>query len=417
MIILVHVKGPPGTGKTTVVERLKAAFPPPSILRALDLDRIDDANAQLLLDSSQPEDQRLYTSPYDQGDFLDRKRQMNWQTLREYVEICGREGVQIIVCAGLVMDLSDVATHRYYMPIDTRTMVVRVNKRHLALIKQQMNQLEAILDDEPNLSKLQLRIMHTYQLRTPFFFDEDKANFFNMRSEFQADITNYDYLSADQIFDRVSAWMLDTNYRDSAGGVPTMATLLERMPAAAIHVDPTPPPPPTMNTNPFTVVPTFDEKTRDDLETRLLQQIQEILGPTFTQTPEGIFWRDHGRYDVRKLWNATRNVVATPMNVSELARFNLYKEYWPTTVASAYGILRQVSPYEVLQTPQVSPEDAARIDNADLSFPIQVYDKAGEWDVLDGLHRLAKAVRLGEVTIQAQIVTPSMLEEARVGNM
>jgi hypothetical protein len=55
-----------------------------------------------------------------------------------------------------------------------------------------------------------------------------------------------------------------------------------------------------------------------------------------------------------------------------------------------------VRPRDVLGDPDAHPEHRDRIARADLRWPIDVMHHQGRWVMLDGLHRLAKAVQAGE---------------------
>jgi len=59
---------------------------------------------------------------------------------------------------------------------------------------------------------------------------------------------------------------------------------------------------------------------------------------------------------------------------------------------------------EVLVNPDDHPERYARIETADLSYPIALYRYRGRAVVLDGYHRLAKATMLGIPTLPARMV-------------
>lgn len=59
--------------------------------------------------------------------------------------------------------------------------------------------------------------------------------------------------------------------------------------------------------------------------------------------------------------------------------------------------------------------DPVRVDKADLSAPILVHKLGNELVAVDGLHRLAKAVRDGVETLPGKWVTDEMLKQAQVG--
>ena len=71
------------------------------------------------------------------------------------------------------------------------------------------------------------------------------------------------------------------------------------------------------------------------------------------------------------------------------------------------GVRFQVQPREVLEAPQAYPHHMARIRAADLAYPIHVTDKAGRTTVLDGFHRLAKALMEERSTVDAIRLSPA----------
>lgn len=73
------------------------------------------------------------------------------------------------------------------------------------------------------------------------------------------------------------------------------------------------------------------------------------------------------------------------------------------------GVRFQVSPNQVLRNPADHPQQARRIDEADLTRPIHVMRRDGRWTVLDGHHRLASAVRRQHSAIDAWLVSDADL--------
>jgi hypothetical protein len=70
----------------------------------------------------------------------------------------------------------------------------------------------------------------------------------------------------------------------------------------------------------------------------------------------------------------------------------------------------QLTPVEVLHQPRRYRDQADRIANADLRFPIEVTWWEGRWTILDGIHRLARAISMGRRTIQARQLTAADLD-------
>lgn len=68
-----------------------------------------------------------------------------------------------------------------------------------------------------------------------------------------------------------------------------------------------------------------------------------------------------------------------------------------------------LSPATVLARPGLHPEHDLRIAEADLGFPLHLTRLEGRLTILDGVHRLARAVGEGRVGVAAQFVPPSLL--------
>jgi hypothetical protein len=125
------------------------------------------------------------------------------------------------------------------------------------------------------------------------------------------------------------------------------------------------------------------------------------------------FERDHGLYDTSILWALSEENERTYMPVSQLKHF-LDVWLWQTG-----------TPNQVIQGVREDDENhLKRMENADMSYPIilsNVYppnieiEIPGEIDLLDGLHRLAKAVYLLKLDkILVVFVTTEQLDLARI---
>lgn len=89
-----------------------------------------------------------------------------------------------------------------------------------------------------------------------------------------------------------------------------------------------------------------------------------------------------------KLWErAARKKICT-VNMSDVKHW-IYSPCWSITDDHF------ISPYQVMMQPDKFPDHIARIDRADLTYPLIVvdddYDKFGV--ILDGNHRFAKMIR------------------------
>jgi hypothetical protein len=68
-----------------------------------------------------------------------------------------------------------------------------------------------------------------------------------------------------------------------------------------------------------------------------------------------------------------------------------------------------VRPIDVLAVPNGHFGHFARAMDADLAYPIAVTLRAGRWFVLDGVHRLLKALTLGADTVPVRKVPAKLL--------
>lgn len=53
---------------------------------------------------------------------------------------------------------------------------------------------------------------------------------------------------------------------------------------------------------------------------------------------------------------------------------------------------------------------AKKVNDADLKYPIEIYQHQNKWIILDGVHRFVKAVRLGNKTIKVRKVSPEIAQ-------
>lgn len=68
-----------------------------------------------------------------------------------------------------------------------------------------------------------------------------------------------------------------------------------------------------------------------------------------------------------------------------------------------------VRPIDVLTVPNAQFQHFERAMDADLAFPLDVTLRSGRWFVLDGIHRLLKAVALGETIVPVRKVPAEAL--------
>jgi len=106
----------------------------------------------------------------------------------------------------------------------------------------------------------------------------------------------------------------------------------------------------------------------------------------------------------KKIW--ALNVPTTKMKITTLNwlfenPFWKYKQKW-------YAI----SPNEVIANKRKYPNHWRRIQKADLNYPIDIMkNNKGYWEILDGLHRLAKAKVLGLTYVKVRKVPLSEVKK------
>jgi hypothetical protein len=70
-----------------------------------------------------------------------------------------------------------------------------------------------------------------------------------------------------------------------------------------------------------------------------------------------------------------------------------------------------VRPLDVLAAPERHAEQFARTRAADLSYPMHITLRDGRWFVLDGVHRLLKAVLIGATHVSVYKLSSDDLEQ------
>lgn len=110
------------------------------------------------------------------------------------------------------------------------------------------------------------------------------------------------------------------------------------------------------------------------------------------------------QHDDLKLW--ALNLPAEEMLLSEFEH-NLEIAYLDQEGTDDWNL----SLAQLIEAPEKQPGHFERIKAADLSYPIHIYSFRGSWKILDGTHRLCKAVVEGRRTIWVKIVTDEMISK------
>lgn len=116
--------------------------------------------------------------------------------------------------------------------------------------------------------------------------------------------------------------------------------------------------------------------------------------------------RTTGIYDVDRLWLTTANNPTVWIKMTAL-RSNMEDLFWQGRDGDS------ISPIMVIRDPSISPDDKKRITEANLAYPILVFKfSEGNYDVIDGLHRLSNAFMNEHAYIMARIITPEQLADS-----
>jgi hypothetical protein len=91
----------------------------------------------------------------------------------------------------------------------------------------------------------------------------------------------------------------------------------------------------------------------------------------------------------------------TRLNVSDLV-IQLEMSSWGNPLDKNF-----YSPLDVLDNPEMYSKDMQRINRANLSYPIIIYDG----DIVDGLHRLTKAKLINKKTINVYIFSKELMDK------
>jgi len=105
-------------------------------------------------------------------------------------------------------------------------------------------------------------------------------------------------------------------------------------------------------------------------------------------------------WDVRTIW-----ALDLPVHTSAMAPllWHMNVPVWP----DANGFGYRVTPAQVIGNKQEHKREMLRIEQSDLSFPIDIFPHGRRLMILDGIHRLAKAVLLAKVEMSVRYVPES----------
>jgi hypothetical protein len=111
-------------------------------------------------------------------------------------------------------------------------------------------------------------------------------------------------------------------------------------------------------------------------------------------------WYFPFNWDVKELWKQDGKIESR--NVKDL-EWHLRQPFWSSQRGK--GLLFDLKPTCVLLDPIQSPYHMARIQDADLNYPICLTGYQGREIIIDGIHRLAKAFSQNADTITVKVIS------------
>ena len=103
-----------------------------------------------------------------------------------------------------------------------------------------------------------------------------------------------------------------------------------------------------------------------------------------------------------KTWDL--NIEPEEMDIKELES-NLNIAYLDKQGTDDWNL----TPWQLIKEPEKEPGHYDKIKKADLKYPIKIYFFRGSWKILDGVHRLCKAIMEDKQTIMVCKVPPEMI--------
>ena len=109
-------------------------------------------------------------------------------------------------------------------------------------------------------------------------------------------------------------------------------------------------------------------------------------------------------WDSKKVWALDEPV--TEMSIENLSwHFDI--PFWDSEGTDVYNL----KPSEVMTHPEKEPTHWKKIEDADVSHPIDIMENKGRWLILDGLHRLVKLAMRGDQIVKVRIIPKERIPE------
>lgn len=117
-------------------------------------------------------------------------------------------------------------------------------------------------------------------------------------------------------------------------------------------------------------------------------------------------------YHVEKLWELVKNENTLFLHIDLLKDDNMNSDNW--CYFDKNNKEHWITPYQLLDRPELSKSHYDRVLNCDLDYPMLVYlgDKGRKFDIYDGLHRLSKYVLERKNFVKVVILDDDMLKKS-----
>jgi len=73
-----------------------------------------------------------------------------------------------------------------------------------------------------------------------------------------------------------------------------------------------------------------------------------------------------------------------------------------------------LTPTDIMQHPDLYPEQYERTMQSDTSFPIDIMENKGRWLIMDGLHRLMKLIYGGATTVVVRKIPRELVSQIEI---
>ena len=113
--------------------------------------------------------------------------------------------------------------------------------------------------------------------------------------------------------------------------------------------------------------------------------------------------------DYKKLWDL--DIPVEEIDIS-LLEYNMDLPYFEQEGTDDWNL----TPRMLINNFEKEISHAKKVNEADLSYPIEIYFHNDSWIILDGVHRYTKAVKDGLKTIKVRKVPGSLIHKVKRGS-